>query len=129
MARIEFETREPVDDVVFGILFFTSDGQVQCELSTEVGEERISLRPGRGAIEFRTEELGLLPDVYFTSVHVQQRDAQDVIHYQYKSTVLRVESDRVLRGNFYLPHEWDLRQIEHGDERNTNYQLLDVSPN
>jgi len=43
---------------------------------------------------------------------VQQRGAQDVIHYQYKSTTLRVDFDRVVRGNFFLPHDWQVSQVE-----------------
>ena len=49
-------------------------------------------------------------------VHVQERNARDVIHYQYKSTTLRVDFDRVLRGNFFLPHEWSIRQVTSGRE-------------
>jgi ABC-type polysaccharide/polyol phosphate transport system, ATPase component len=112
IARIDFDIHQPVNDAVFSVLLFTSDGESHCELTTEFSRDSLSLQPGKGSIEFRTDELGLLPGVYFTSVHVQQRGAQDVIHYQYKSTTLRVDFDRVVRGNFYLPHEWQMSHVE-----------------
>lgn len=112
VARIDFDVHQPVSDVVFSVLLFTSDGESHCELTTEFSRERISLQRGKGTLEFRTDELGLLPGVYFTSVQVQKRDARDVIHYQYKSTTLRVDFDRVVRGNFFLPHEWRITRVE-----------------
>jgi ABC-type polysaccharide/polyol phosphate transport system ATPase subunit len=116
VTRIEFDVREHVEDVVFGVLLFTSDGQEQCELTTELSGVTINLVTGRGIVEFKTEELGLLPGVYFTSVFVQKRNCQDVIHYQYKSTVLRVDFDKRLRGNFYAPHHWSVRLIDSKNE-------------
>ena len=112
IARIDFDVHQPVSDVVFSVLLFTSDGESHCELTTDFSRDRLSLQPGKGSIEFRTDELGLLPGVYFTSVQVQQRDARDVMHYQYKSTTLRVDFDRVVRGNFFLPHEWRVSRVE-----------------
>jgi lipopolysaccharide transport system ATP-binding protein len=116
IAKIDFEVHQPVSDAVFSILLFTSDGESHCELTTEFSRERLSLERGKGSIEFRTNELGLLPGIYFTSVQVQQRDARDVMHYQYKSTTLRVDFDRVIRGNFFLPHEWSIKHLRKGDE-------------
>jgi hypothetical protein len=46
----------------------------------------------------------------------QERNARDVIHYQYKSTTLRVDFDRAIRGNFLLPHEWSVKQVRNGQE-------------
>jgi len=114
VARIDYEVHSPVKDAVFGLLFFTADGEQHCELTTDLSDDRISLAPGKASLEFRTPELGLLPGIYFTSVHVQERNARDVIHYQYKSTILRVDSDRVIRGNFFLPHEWNIKQVRNG---------------
>jgi len=115
VARIDYDVHRPVKDAVFAILFFTADGEQHCELTTEDSDERITLAPGKGSIEFHTPELGLLPGVYFTSVHVQERGARNVIHYQYKSTTLRVDSDRIIRGNFFLPHEWTIKRVEVDD--------------
>ena len=127
LARIAFKVNEPVTDVVFGLLFFTADGQMQCELTTELSENQISVKPGLGTIEFKTEQLGLLPGIYFTSVHVKRRNARDPINYQYKSTMLRVDSDQKFVGNFYLPHSWSIRQVEDVDREYAGYESV-VAP-
>ena len=127
LARIAFKANEPVTDLVFGLVLFTADGQVQCELTTELSENQISVKPGFGTIEFRTEQLGLLPGIYFTSVDVKRRNARDPINYQYKSTMLRVDSDNRLQGNFYLPHSWSIKQIEDVDREYAGYESV-VSP-
>ncbi len=114
-AQISFKAHEPVQDVVFWLLFFTADGQIHCELTTELSNEDLSVKPGTGTVEFRTEQLGLMPGIYFTSVHVKRRNARDVINYQYKSTMLRVDTDVSLQGNFYLPHSWSVSQVEDAD--------------
>ena len=114
-------------DVVFWLLLFTADGQVQCELTTELSAETISVKPGFGTIEFRTEQLGLLPGIYFTSVHVKKRNARDPINYKYKSTMLRVDSDNRLQGNFYLPHSWSIKQSEDVDRQYAGYESV-VTP-
>jgi len=124
LARIAFEAYEPVTDAVFGLIFFTADGQVQCELTTELSDEQISIKPGPGILEFRTEQLGLLPGIYFTSVHVKKRNARDVINYQYKSTMLRVDSDNRLQGNFYLPHRWSITQVKDVDREYAGYESV-----
>ena len=111
-AVVEFETHQTVKDAAFGIIFFTLDGQVHCELTSEISDDVISLQPGQGRLEFSTSELGLLPGIYFTSVHVKERNSNEVMHYQYKSTILKVESDKIVRGNFYLPHRWKLSRTE-----------------
>ncbi len=112
VARIEFEAHEPVEDVAFGVIFFKADGQEQCELSTHFNDERIDIVPGRGMVEFRVEQLGLVPDIYFTTVYATKRNALDVMHYLYKSTPLRVDFGKEVRGNFYLPQQWRLSHTE-----------------
>ena len=121
-ARIAFKANEPVTDVVFWLLLFTADGQIQCELTTELSDEEISVKSGLGTVEFRTEHLGLQPGIYFTSVHVKRRNANEIINYQYKSTMLRVDSDNRLQGNFYLPHSWSITQSEDVDREYAGYE-------
>jgi ABC-type polysaccharide/polyol phosphate transport system ATPase subunit len=112
MARIEFEAHAPVNDAVFDIFFHSPGGESRCEFTTEVSGERLSLSPGRGAIEFFCPELGLLPGIYYTDVAVKERGGVESIHFQGQSTMLRVDIGKVVRGDFYLPHQWCLRQTE-----------------
>ena len=123
-AQINFKAHEPVDDAVFWILLFNAEGEILCELTTEMSAEQIAIKPGTGTIEFRTNQLGLQPGIYFTSVHVKRRNARDVMNYQYKSTMLRVESDKLLQGTFYLPHTWSVTQVEDVNREYAGYESV-----
>jgi ABC-type polysaccharide/polyol phosphate transport system ATPase subunit len=123
-AQINFKAHESVDDAVFWIHFFNADGDILCELTTELSDERIAIKPGTGTIEFRSDQLGLQPGIYFTSVHVKRRNAHDLINYQYKSTMLRVDADNRLQGNFYLPHSWSVTQSEDIDREYAGYESV-----
>jgi hypothetical protein len=116
MARVEFNARAPVEDAVFDIFFYAPDGAAHCEFTTQASGGRLSLRPGRGVVEFLCPELGLLPGIYYTDVAVKERGGVEAIHVQAQSTTLRVDIGKVVRGNFYVPHRWCLRQVEGADE-------------
>ncbi|MEK6283781.1 MAG: ABC transporter ATP-binding protein [Acidobacteriota bacterium] len=118
VALVEFEAHEPISDAIFSIIFITAEGHVLCELTTETSTERLCVARGPGTIEFRMEELALLPGIYFTSVLIKKRNAPDLIHCQHKSTVLRVDVGKEVHGNFYLPQQWQLRQTEPASEDN-----------
>jgi ABC-type polysaccharide/polyol phosphate transport system ATPase subunit len=116
MARVEFEARAPIEDAVFDVLFHSADGVVHCEFTTEASGGRLSLGPGRGVVEFFCPELGLLPGIYYTDVAVKERGAVESIHFLGQSTTLRVDIGKTVRGNFYAPHQWCLRQTEGASE-------------
>ncbi len=125
VAVVEFEAHRAVADAVFSIIFFTADGQTHCELTTEISQQQLSVAAGRGTVEFSTDELGLMPGIYFTSVLVKERNAREVMHYQYKSTVLRVDVGKEVHGNFYLPQQWRLQQAEQTTDENCVTVLRD----
>jgi hypothetical protein len=107
-ARVDFNVYAPLNDVIFEILFYSPDLEVQCIFTTESDGKRISLNPGRGAVEFICSDLGLLSGVYYTDVIVKKQGALEPIYVQYQSTVLQVSPGKVTRGKFYLPHRWVL---------------------
>ncbi|MEJ7576969.1 MAG: ABC transporter ATP-binding protein [Pyrinomonadaceae bacterium] len=112
-ARVEFAAHTLVADAVIEIVFFTADGTVHCQLTTELSGEPLALAPGdAGAVEFFSPELGLQPGIYYTDVGVKERGAPEAMHWQYKATMLRVDPGKVARGNFYMPHTW---RVARGD--------------
>lgn len=118
-ARVEFVAHAPIENAVFDILFYTADGVVQCQFTTEIVNSPIALKAGVGEIEFICPELGLLPGLYYTDVAIKERGAPEAIHWQYRSTMLRVDPGKVVRGNFYQPHRWRLTQ-ENGRAKSTD---------
>ena len=107
-ARIGYTSRERVEDVVFELFFYSPDGQMHCQFTTEYGAGKIDLEAGAGAIEFHTPGLGLLPDVYYIDVVIKRRGAPagSGVDWQARCSTIRVDTGKVVRGNFYHHHEW-----------------------
>lgn len=109
-ARIKFVVRETIPDAILNIIFYTADREVQCQFSTELSGEMLTLEPGECEIEFFCPEVGLLPGIYYTDIAVAQRGAPDYIDCRYQSTMLRIDPGKIVLGKFYLPHTWRLTQ-------------------
>jgi hypothetical protein len=108
VARIGYEVREPVADAAVELFFLSGDGEVHCQLSTELSGARIELQPGTGEVEFTWPELGLLPGHYRVSASLKHRGAApgaDIDHHP-ACAVLRVDPGRSVAGTFYAPHSW-----------------------
>jgi lipopolysaccharide transport system ATP-binding protein len=117
-ARVPYEAREPVEDAVFELFFYSPDGQMHCMFTTEYGGTPFDLAPGAGAVEFETPGLGLLPDVYTVDVVIKRRGAPagSGVDWQARCATIRVDPDRVVRGNFYMAHEWRVTEGNSGHD-------------
>jgi ABC-type polysaccharide/polyol phosphate transport system ATPase subunit len=114
-ARLEFFSHAELKDVVFEIFFYSADGEQRSQLTSEVSGDPIHLQPGAGAIEFDGPGLGLLPGIYYTDVVIKERGTPKFYDWtQYNYTTLRVDPGKLVRGQFYMPHEWRLEQT--GDD-------------
>jgi homopolymeric O-antigen transport system ATP-binding protein len=105
-VRLEYEARERVTDAVFELFFYPTEGDLQCQLTTESRDEFLDVGPGRGAIEFTCPELGLQPGTYYVDVTITRREPPEGIEWQYRCGMLRVGPGKVVRGGFYMPHRW-----------------------
>lgn len=113
-ARIGFEASAPLADVVFELFLYAADGTLLCQFTTEVSGDRIDLEPGAGALEFAGAGFGLLPGIYYTDVVIKERGTPKFYDWtQPGFTVLRVDPGAMVRGEFYMPHEWRLvREVD-----------------
>lgn len=109
-AHLDFAVSSPVDDAVFEVLFYTPDKVVQCQFSTETSAEKVSLRPGEGTISFYCSELALLPGIFYADVSVKERRAAATLDSMFEAAVLRVAPGKSAKGQFYMPHDWELEQ-------------------
>jgi ABC-type polysaccharide/polyol phosphate transport system ATPase subunit len=107
-ARVEYAALERIEDAVFEVFFYSPDGHMHCQLTTEYGDEKINLEPGTGVVEFFCPGLGLLPDVYYVDVVIKRRGAAagSGIDWQARCVTIRVDPSKVVRGSFYNHHEW-----------------------
>jgi hypothetical protein len=115
-ARIEFEVYQPVKDAILDIIFYSPDGEIQCEFTTEANGDYPYINEGSGVTEFFCPELGLMPGIYYTDVRFWERGAVEAIHTKYRTTMLRVDPGKVGRGNFYMPQQWRLSRTKSVEE-------------
>ncbi len=116
LARLRYSAREHVEDAVFEVFFYTADGKLQCQFTTELSERRIALESGSGAIEFSCAEIGLQPGIYSVDATIKQRNAPAGadIDWQYRCAMLRVDPGKMVRGKFYVPHDWQFLRDDDG---------------
>ena len=119
MARVEYAAREAVQDAVFEVFFYSPDGNLHCQFTTEYGDEQIDLEPGTGVVEFFCDGLGLLPDVYYIDATIKHRGAPagSNVDWQRRCATIRVDPGKIVRGRFYTHHEW--RFIKEDDARHS----------
>jgi ABC-type polysaccharide/polyol phosphate transport system ATPase subunit len=111
-ARLHYNAHAALDDVVFELFFYSGDGELLCQLTTELSGPVINLKPGAGAIEFACEEIGLRPAIHYVDATLKKRGALEDIDWQRHCATLRVDPGKVTRGRFYMPHEW--REVTEG---------------
>jgi ABC-type polysaccharide/polyol phosphate transport system ATPase subunit len=114
LVRVEYAAEEPVSDAVFEVFFYSQDGELRCQLTTELSGERIDLERGAGAVEFSCPELSLLPGVYLVDLTIVNRGALagTAIDWQFRCATLCVEKGKTVRGDFYMPHRWRFHRTE-----------------
>lgn len=122
-ARFEYTARGRVEDAVFEIIFYTPDGQLVCQLTTEPDDRRIDLEPGSGVVEFSCADLALQPGIYHLDTVIKHRDAPNAIDWQPRCAMFRVDPGKLVHGRFYLPHTWRVTQ-EHSANGNSHAEPL-----
>jgi len=117
-ARLDFLAHERLSDAVFELFFYGADGEQECQFTTEVSGERIDLNPGAGTIEFSGSGLGLLPGIYYTDIVIKKRGTPKFYDWtQFNYTALRVAPGKLVRGKYYMPHQWRLIKEGASDDR------------
>jgi ABC-type polysaccharide/polyol phosphate transport system ATPase subunit len=116
-VRIEYVVNEPVADAVLAISFVSVHGEILCQCTTEVSDERMELQRGDGHIDFSIPALGLQPGLYHVHAIIQERGAARAIDYQDDVMMPRVDRGRVGLGKFYMPFAW----------RNTQARVTEAS--
>lgn len=110
-VRLTFTSHAHIEDAVFEVFFYSADRELQFQCTTEISGSRINLEPGAGAIEFMCPGLALLPGIYYTDIVIKERGTPKFFDWaQYNATVLRVDPGQLVRGKYYVPHQWRLTQ-------------------
>ncbi len=110
-AQLEFAAHRFIENAVFEVFFYSADRELRCQFTSEVSGKRIDLEEGRGTIEFYGSGLGLLPGIYYTDVVIKERGTPKFFDWtQIGFTAVRVDPGKMVRGEFYMPHEWRITQ-------------------
>ena len=117
-ALVQCDVRQHVEDAVFELFFYTQDGSLSCQFTTEFGGEKIELIPGTTEIEFSCAELPLLPGFYQLDATIKHRHAAGgaEIDWKYRCVTLTVHAGKIVKGEFYAQHEWRLLSQSHSPE-------------
>jgi ABC-type polysaccharide/polyol phosphate transport system ATPase subunit len=109
VVRLAYSAFQPLNDVVFDVFYYSHDGRfLQCQHTTSQSGEQIDLKQGTGVIEFTCPVLGLQPGLYHVGAIIKPRDEDESIDWWYGHNMLNVEIGKWVRGNFYMPHEWQI---------------------
>ena len=115
-ARLQYVAHEAIKDCAFELFFYSSDLELHCQLTTEVSGNQIDLESGAGVVEFSCAEVGLLPGLYYVDATIKHRGAPagNNIDWQSRRAMLRIDPGKMVRGKFYMPHEWQHKHTDMG---------------
>jgi ABC-type polysaccharide/polyol phosphate transport system ATPase subunit len=113
-VMLNYVVHAPVPDAIFEVYIYSLVAGLSgawCQMTTAgPGGTGMPLEPGTGTVEFETGELGFVPGMYHISATIVHRNQAlgAAIDYQRQCLTLRVDSGKLTRGSFYMPHRWRL---------------------
>lgn len=106
-TRVSLQVVSPVEEAVVEVFYYSADGRtLMCQQSTALSGHDLRLAPGRSAIEFAFDAIGLQPGVYAVGATIRQRHGAETVDWFYGGTLVYVQPGRAVRGYFYAPHAW-----------------------
>ena len=105
-VRLEYTAQEQLDAVRFELLFIGSD--THWKTTVHNGDNRITVHPGKGAIEFLCNPLTLCPDVYQIDATVDRFGAEDPLDWLIGCQTLPVQAPYTVKGCFQQPFTWSV---------------------
>jgi lipopolysaccharide transport system ATP-binding protein len=106
IARVDYVAHQHISQGAVSLYFLTTEGGIAAQWNTALGGTNIDMQPGAGSIEFSCEELGLQPGVYSIDINIEISGAKDEVEWQHGCSSIHVDSDKELRGQFFMPHTW-----------------------
>lgn len=104
--RVTYSSLKHIERVVCEVFFYSGSGKVQTQFSTELSGKQRGLEKGIGAFEFTCDEFGLQPGFYHIDATLVFQNPEIADDWKHSCATLRVDAGKIVRGNFYMPHEW-----------------------
>jgi ABC-type polysaccharide/polyol phosphate transport system ATPase subunit len=109
VVSIRFAATRTVDDVVFELTYYSSDGRTMiARADTRDQPAPLGVSPPGGAVEFTCPTLPLKPGVYYIGAVARVGATGHVIDWWDGGTMLAVERGAGRDGELYIPHTWRL---------------------
>ena len=114
VLRVECEARTILEDVVIEAFFYNQEGDLRCQFTTEYGDDTVNLAEGENLVEFCCPELPLNPGLYYLDATIRHRVASggEEFDWKYRCAMLKVHPGKIVRGDFYAPHEWRILKTD-----------------
>jgi Wzt C-terminal domain len=107
VVRLDYVAHRAVDNAIFNVYLYWPSGYLCTQLSTGGG---MSVRKGFGHIELLCPFVNLRPGMYLIDVSIER--PPEVLDWQHRCAILRVDVGRLVLGDLHMPHE--ARLLEHG---------------
>jgi len=112
--RLEYDARQPLQDVVFGFRVDTVHGHLVWGTSTRLARKTIASIHGKGAIELAFDQLPLLEGVYVLSVSItDQAEVREYDHWERGSRFEVRQYATNDAGLVHMPVTWRIHTTVH----------------
>jgi hypothetical protein len=112
VARLDYEAPEALIGVTVSLSFWWPSGYLCAQLTTAVDTPGIALEAGRGCIEFYCAALAMQPGMYRVDASISRNSFE--IDKHERCSILRVDPGRIIMGDFYMPHTWQVIEAPQG---------------
>ena len=101
VVRLDYIAHTTIDNAIFNVFLYWPSGYLCTQLST--GESGTSVLKGSGHIELFCPFVNLRPGLYLIDVSIER--PPEVIDWQHRCAILRVDVGPLVLGDLHMPHE------------------------
>jgi ABC-type polysaccharide/polyol phosphate transport system ATPase subunit len=109
IIRIDYRAFKKIQQPIFGIAFYGSDGLFFSGTNTKISSYPIDEIEGAGTMLFKIPSLPLFPGLYRLRVDLCDRNVAS-IDQVLEAAHLKVYGGKITAGMFYMEHGWELLQ-------------------
>ncbi|HEY4686894.1 MAG TPA: ABC transporter ATP-binding protein [Candidatus Subteraquimicrobiales bacterium] len=108
VARLTYEAHQSIENPVFGVAIFGSEGTQITGPNTKIDNRVIGSVQGKGYVDYIIEELPLLPGSYLFSAAIYDESCLHAYDHQEKMHMFKVKSGvgRMPQGTIQIPCQW-----------------------
>ena len=107
VVQVDYRAHAAIDNLIFNVYLYWPSGYLCTQLST--GQAGTSVAKGAGYVEFLCPFVNLRPGLYLIDVSIER--PPEVIDWQHRCAILRVDVGTSVLGDLHMPHE--ARLFEH----------------